>query len=233
MSIHDGHRQRMRQRVERESLENFEPHEVLEVLLYYCIPREDTNPIAHALIKRYKTVARVLEATPKELQSVDGIGAGAAFFLSMLNQANRYINVERATEQSNTVMASIRDYSEYLKNLFDGMTNEAVYILCLDAKRMPIGHYKISEGNATSTTISARKITEVVLSSNATSVILAHNHPGGLLIPSEEDRFVTEQLRTLLEGIGVILIDHIIVSGKDYLSIMQTACNGMYKRYLR
>jgi len=225
LSIHNGHRERMRQRIKKETMENFAPHEVLEVLLYYCIPREDTNPIAHALIKRYKTVARVLEASPLELQQFDGIGEGAAFFLSMLNQANRYINIERSTKDCTKSLLSISDYSKYLIDLFDGLANEAAYILCLDAKGVPLGHFKIGEGDMISTPISMRKVTEVVMTSNAAAVILAHNHPNGLTLPSDDDIVVTNNLAAFLRDLNVCLIDHIIVSGKDYLSVTQ--CSKM------
>lgn len=220
MSIHDGHRQRMRQRFKKEGLTNFEPHEVLELLLYFCIPRGDTNEIAHQLIKRYGTIERVLQTSAKELQTFDGIGENAAFFLSLLNEAVRYINVESATQE--IMLYDVRDYSRYLRHLFDGMNKEVAYLLCLDAKCKALGHYKISEGSVTSTALPIRDIVEIAINSNAASVILAHNHPGGLAIPSEEDRHLTMRLANILSDIGIVLVDHIVFSGKDHLSLMES-----------
>lgn len=221
MSIHNGHRERMRQRFLKDGLANFESHEVLEMLLYYCIPRGNTNVMAHQLIDRYKTIGNVLQASPKELQTFEGIGEKAAFFLSLLNQANRYINVEQATQAD--ILYDIEDYGKYLEHLFDGMNHEAVYLLCLDAKRMVLGYHKVSEGSLTSTSLPIRSIVDIALTSNAASVILAHNHPGGLAIPSEEDREITLHLANVLRSVEVTLVDHVIFSGKDYISMMQSS----------
>lgn len=219
MSIHNGHRERLRQRFHKEGLTNFESHEVLELLLYYCIPRADTNGIAHRLIQRYKTVGRVLQASEKELQMFEGIGENAAFFLSLLNAANRYINVEQATQDC--ILNNLREYGQYLKPLFDGLSCETSYLLCLDAKGMVLGHHKISEGSSVSTILNIRKIVDISITSNAASVILAHNHPGGIPFPSKMDRDTTLYLANILQGVEVVLVDHIIFSGEDYLSMMQ------------
>ena len=219
MAIHDGHRQRMRKRFEKEGLANFEAHEVLELMLYYCIPRADTNEIAHKLIRRYGTIDRVLQTSPKELQKMEGIGENASFYLALMNEAIRYINVERATQMD--ACSDLVDYRTYLKHFFDGLSKEAAYLLCLDAKGKPLGHYKISEGSVTSTPLPLRDIVEIAITSNAASVILAHNHPGGLAIPSEEDKQATVRLLSILNDMGIILADHIVFSGGDYISLMQ------------
>lgn len=219
MSIHAGHRQRMRNRFQKEGLAHFEAHEVLELLLYYCIPRGNTNVIAHNLIKRYGTIDRVLQASPQELQEIEGIGEKASFYLLLLNEAVRYINVERAT-QMDTCSDPV-NYQSYLKNFFDGLSKEAVYLLCLDAKGKPLGHYKISEGGVTSTALPLRDIVEIALKTNAASVVLAHNHPGGMAIPSEEDMQATAHLLSVLNDMGIILVDHIVFSGPDHMSLMQ------------
>jgi DNA repair protein RadC len=225
MSIHDGHRQRMRNRFQKEGLANFEPHEVLELLLYFSIPRSDTNEIAHNLIKRYKTVGRVLQASDKELQSFGGIGENTTFFLSLLNEANRYINAERT--QDTQMLYTVEDYGSYLLNLFKGVAKETVYLLCLDAKSAVLGHYEICEGSVTSVNLPVREIVNIALNANAASVILAHNHPGGFAIPSREDELATQHLANVLRGIDVILADHVIFSENDYISMAQSS---LYKQ---
>ena len=225
MSIHDGHRQRMRNRFQKEGLANFEPHEVLELLLYFSIPRSDTNEIAHNLIKRYKTVGRVLQASEKELQSFGGIGENTTFFLSLLNEANRYINAERTKDTE--MLYTVEDYGSYLLNLFKGVARETVYLLCLDAKSAVLGHYEICEGSVTSVNLPVREIVNIALNANAASVILAHNHPGGFAIPSHEDEQATQHLANVLRGIDVILADHIIFSENDYISMAQSS---LYKQ---
>ena len=218
MSIHDGHRQRMRERFQKSGLENFDKHEVLEILLYHCIPRANTNDLAHRLIDRFKTVGRVLQASTEDLMSVEGVGENTARYLSLLNQAIRYVGIERATEVN--VLCDTQDYVAYLKDFFSGVTNEQVYLLCMDAKRMVLGHHLISDGSVTSANIPTRTVMEKALISNAVYVVLAHNHPGGFAIPSPEDEDVTVYLKMLLQSVGVILLDHIIISDHDYVSLM-------------
>ena len=224
MSIHSGHRERIRQRFKKDGLANFEAHEVLELLLFYCIPRCDTNEIAHNLINKHKSLGRVLQASIKELQSTKGVGENAAVFLSLLNEAVRYINVERATE--NEILNNVQDYAGYLQHLFDGMTNEAIYLLCLDGKCMVLGHYKICEGNVNSTSVPIRKIVDIAITSGATSVVLAHNHPSGLAIPSIEDIQATIRLKNVLMDVDVTLADHLVFSGTDYISLAQHSAYG-------
>ena len=209
MGIHDGHRERMRQRFKKEGFDSFESHEVLEMLLYYCIPRGNTNEIAHQLIARYKTISRVLQTSPKELQTFEGIGENAAFFLSLLNEAIRYINVEESTIDQ--VLYTKEDYCKYLVHLFDGMNNEAVYLLCLDAKRMVLGYHQVSEGSVVSTNLPIRKIVDIAITSHAASVILAHNHPEGACEPSGSDIDSTRAVCVMFRKLGFILADHIIV----------------------
>lgn len=221
MSIHNGHRQRMRNRFQKEGLANFEPHEVLELLLYFCFPRGDTNEIAHELINRYKTVGRVLQASPKELLTFNGIGENTTFFLSLLNATNGYINAEQI--QNADMLYTIEDYGDYFLKLFKRTTKETVYLLCLDAKCMVLGHYLVCEGSVCSVNLPVREIVNIALNTNAASVILAHNHPGGLAIPSQEDEQTTLHLANVLKSIDVILADHIIFSDEDYVSMAQSS----------
>lgn len=221
MSVHNGHRQRMRERFLNNGLSSFEKHEVLELLLYYCVPRMDTNEIAHRLIDRFKTVGRVLQATPEELMSVEGVGENTATYLALLNESMRYVGVERSMEME--YMTSVEAYTRYMKELFVGMNKEMVYMLCLDAKRMVIGHYLVSEGSVISASIPTRTVMSKALSCNAVYVVLAHNHPGGLAIPSDEDEETTAYIEMMLRGIDVILLDHIVVSDNDYISLKNKA----------
>ena len=217
MSLHSGHRQRMRERFLNCGLSDFEKHEVLELLLYYCIPRVNTNELAHRLIGRFKTIARVLQATPDELMSVEGIGESTATYLALLNETIRYVGVERSMEME--VLNTAEAYVAYLKNLFLGMSTEAVYMLCLDAKQAVIGHYLLSEGTVTSANIPTRTLLSKALSTNAVYVILAHNHPGGLPLPSKEDEEVTVHIASLLRAADVTLLDHVIVSDSNHISM--------------
>lgn len=223
MSIHDGHRQRLKKRFLREGLDNFEQVQVLELLLFYCIPRQDTNPIAHALLDRFGSVSKVLEATPEELKKVPGVGENAAAFLSLVLAAGRYYLVNQ--KEKDTILTSIEKCGQYLLPFFHGRRNETVFLLCLDAKCKVLNCKEVGEGSVNSAAVPIRRIVEMALGANATSVVLAHNHPSGLALPSGEDIQTTRRLGLALRAVEIELVDHVVVSDGDFVSLAQS---GMY-----
>lgn len=223
MSIHTGHRQRNKDRFKATGLDSFCDHEVLELLLYYCIPRRDTNQIAHNLIRQFGSFVRVMEAPARELEKVEGVGENAALFLNLLRESYRYFHVSAAKQTR--FLHKVDEYGEYLRNFFLGMRNEVVYLLCMDAQAGVIDCVKIAEGGVNSANISIRKIADIALGTNASTVLLAHNHPGGLAVPSSEDIAVTKRIARTLANMDVFLTDHIVVAGEDFVSMYQS---GLY-----
>ena len=220
MSIHDGHRERLKKRFTEEGLDNFEEVNVLELLLFYCIPRRDTNPIAHALLDRFETLVNVLDAPVEELEKVDGISHHAATFLKLSTAVNKYYMVKKAT--ADTILDSTEKYGRFLVPKFHGKRNETVLLLCLDAKCKVLCCREISEGSVNAAGVSVRKVVEAALAFNATTVILAHNHPSGLAFPSGEDVMTTKRVADALNAVEVLLFDHIIVSDDDFVSLNQS-----------
>ena len=229
MSIHDGHRQRLRERFLREGLDNFDELQVLELLLFYCVPRQDTNPMAHALLERFGSLAQVLEADPAELRKVPGIGDNAATFLALVMSASRYYQVNKAS--SAVILPTIEQCGKYLLHRFHGRRNETVFLLCLDAKCKVLCCKEVGEGSVNAASISIREVVQTALSCNATSVVLAHNHPSGVALPSQEDIATTRRIYAALNAVEVHLVDHIVVADGDYVSMVQSGCgidNGGY-----
>ena len=224
MSVHQGHRQRLRERFLEEGLENFKEHEVLELLLYYCIPRRDTNIIAHNLIDRFDTLAGVLEAPPSELKKVEGMGDGAATFIALLQAAERYYLVNK--QDDGKPMTSVEACGRYLVPKFRNLRNESVYLLSLDAKCKMLSCRLVGEGSVNSAAVPIRRIVEMALEAGATSVVLAHNHPSGIALPSPEDVQTTRRLAMALSAVEIGLVDHIVVADEDYVSMAQS---GMYR----
>lgn len=222
MSIHEGHRERLKKRFQKEGLDHFAPHEVLELLLFYCIPRKDTNEIAHGLIKRFGTLPGVLNAPAAELCKVPGMGENAAAFLTLLKQLHRYYEVSNAQDGP---LTDIDACGKYLLPKFSDQRNEVVYLLCLDAKCKVLDCIKVGEGSVNSAAVPIRRIVEMALGSNATSVVLAHNHPSGIAIPSHEDKFTTHRLALALRAVEIELVDHIVVADGDYVSF---TLSGLY-----
>ena len=222
MSIHSGHRQRMRDRFEKLGMDGLQDHEVLEVLLYYCIPRKNTNEIAHRLLKEFKTLSRVFNASVKELERVEGVGHNTALFLSMVRQTERFFQPKEA-EEEDSILTSMDRCHKYLVKQMAARRNETVMLLCLDAKCMALGYHIISEGSMNAANVSIRKIVDIALSTNASSVILAHNHPSGVALPSAEDIQTTKQISMALRMVDVVLADHVIIADNDYVSLHQSA----------
>lgn len=220
MSIHKDHRQRVRERYLKEGLDGFSEVQVLELLLFYVIPRQDTNPIAHRLIDRFGSLHQVLEAPVEELEKVEGIGPNAALLLSLITAVARVYAVNRTEKQK--ILRTIEDCGEYLKSFFIGRRSEMVYLLCLDAKCKVLGCREIGEGSVNSANVPIRRIVETALGLNATSVVLAHNHPSGIALPSGEDVLTTHRVAAALSTVDIVLVDHIIVADDDYVSMVQS-----------
>lgn len=220
MSIHAGHRQRLKERFLREGLDNFEEHEVLELLLFYGIPQRDTNEIAHELIRKFGSLSKVLEATPKELQEVKFIGDNVTTLFQLITAVARYYQVNCAMREE--ILHTIDDCGRYLVPFFHGRQNETVFLLCLDAKCKVLSCEKVGEGGVNSAGVPIRKIVETALKANATSAILAHNHPSGLAIPSGEDIQATRRIALALDAVEIGLVDHIIVADNDWVSLSQS-----------
>ena len=220
MPIHDGHRDRLRQQFIREGMDNFTDVQALELLLFSVIQRKDTNPIAHALLKRFGSFSQVLEAPVEELRKVEGVGEKTAVYLHMILDAGRFYGVSRSRQAK--ILPSLSKCGEYLTAFFYGQTVENIYLLCLDAKCMVLACRKIGEGSVNSASLSIRRIVETALSCNASAVVLAHNHPSGLAIPSDEDVQTTKKVAQALRAVDIQLVDHIVVADGDYVSMVES-----------
>ena len=217
MGIHDGHREKMRQRFLKGGLDSFADHEALELLLYYAIPRRDTNPIAHALMERYGSLSAVLTAPVEDLQRVAGIGESAAVLLKLAPQLYRKARLSDAEQE--TVLSSVERVGAYLLERFAGEKNEVVYQLCLDRKGKLLACKKLGEGGVASADLDIRRLVENAILTGASAVILAHNHPSGVALPSQEDYAATDRAKEALAVVGVALTDHIVVADGDYVSM--------------
>lgn len=225
MSIHDGHRARLKKQFLESGLDSLSDIQKLEFMLCFAIPRMDVNPIAHALLDRFKTLSAVFDAPMSELVKVQGVGDNAATLIKLFPQMSRAYLVSRAGFDS--ILDSTKKAGEYMSPYFFGERDEVVYMACLDAKCKVINCKKLFHGGVNSANISIRKIVENALLYNATSVIIAHNHTSGIALPSEEDKQTTRQIEQALRHMDIILMDHIIVADDDFVSL---ADNGFFRR---
>ena len=207
----------MRERFIKSGLDDFAPHNVLEFLLFYSIPRGDTNPIAHRLIDSFGSLSGVFDATPEELMKVKGVGESTAILISMVPQMARKYLEDKA--DSVNVMGGCSDIGAYLLPKFVGRTNEALMMVSIDNKNKIISCSVVAEGTVDSAKVSRRRVMEEAMKVNATRVILAHNHPRGVAVPSSEDVVMTREIGRLFAQVGIELVDHIIIADDDYVSM--------------
>lgn len=216
-NIHEGHRKRMKERFMKSGLDDFAPHNVLELLLFYSIPRGDTNPIAHRLIDAFGSLSGVFDATPEELMKVSGVGESTAILISMIPQMARKYLEDKADAVN--VVGGCGDIGAYLLPKFIGRTNEALMMVSIDNKNKVISCSVVAEGTVDSAKVSRRKVMEEAMKVKATRVILAHNHPRGVAVPSAEDVAMTREIGRLFAQVGIELVDHIIIADDDYVSM--------------
>ena len=220
MGVHDGHRERVRDEVRKNGLDNLPPHRVLEYLLFFAKARGDTNALAHALVERFGSLSGVFDAPYEELLKVKGVGPHTALLLRVIPQAARYYYREKADA------APREDVMEWVAGQMVarcvGFTEEHLLVVCLDNKLKVLYFGEAGAGVADTVQIQFRALAQLVLRYNATAVILGHNHPGGIALPSRADREATASLFRLFQGISVKLLDHIVVAGDDYVSMAQS-----------
>ncbi len=217
MTTHDGHRMRMKKRYLNEGLDSFEPHEILELLLYYSIPRRDINELSHRLVERFGSVANVFDADTEALMQIEGISENSAILLHLIPQLSRIYNLSKWDRK--TLLASVDTVGQYAVSMYIGKKNEEFGIICLDSNRRV--HYSgiIIKGTVNQAEAYPRTVVAAVLKHNAVNVILTHNHPSGSIMPSESDKEATHNIVNALEAIDVNVLDHIIVSGDRFFSM--------------
>ncbi len=228
-SIHSGHRERVRDTYRKTGFDGFSDVTILEMLLFYSIPRKDTNEIAHNLLSEFGSLSGVFDASYDMLLKVNGITGNSATLITMMRGLFNVYESNKA-ELSKVVLDSGKKTSEYCVSRFIGKTNEHLYALMLDNNLSLINCVLISSGSPNTSTVDLRRIIEQVVSSNATSVILTHNHPSGVAAPSTDDINTTKIVANALKYINVRLLDHVIVSGRDSVSL---ASSGKFRFLFR
>lgn len=226
--MHSGHRDRIRKKFILNGTDNFEDHEILELALFYAIPRKNTNEIAHQLLKSFGSITAVFDASLNMLKEVHGVGESAAIFIKMISSLARVYMEKKNTDNNKALSAS--EINDKLMTKFIGRTEEAVAIILLDAKGKIVYEGIVNKGTMNAVDIYARKIIELIVLYHAVSVVLAHNHPSGFAIPSVDDIESTAKLNKILVGMRVNFLDHIIVADGDYVSLRDCGMRDVFEK---
>lgn len=227
MGVHDGHRERLRARFAEHGLDSFNELNALELLLCYAIPRRDTNEIAHRLLDAFGSLSGVFQASMQELTSVPGIGENAATLILMVPQIVKKAHVSKAKETK--IIRNSTDAGNYLLPYFLDEPDEIVMMLCLDNKRAVICCREMGRGVVNCVDTNIRRMVETALKVKTTTVIVAHNHPNGVALPSREDDNFTRTLYRSLGLLGITLEDHIIVANDEFVSLADSGIMHLFK----
>lgn len=216
-----GHHKRLRERFNKSGLDGFHDYEVLELLLTYVFPNRDTKLIAKDLLERFKTLAGVFSAEKEELREVKWIGERTAVYLKLVNDTLGFIFEERARNEKIQFTKTAQLF-EYFKATIGNKKNEVMRVVYLDSRNKFIYAENLSEGTVAEAVAFPRKIVESALKYHAVSVIIAHNHPGGVAEPSDNDDKITEQIKNALQTVNINLQDHLVIAGDEYFSYRKT-----------
>lgn len=218
---HSGHRARMKARFLKEkSFDSFQPHNVLEYLLFYTIPIRDTNEIAHRLLNQFGSLSGVFDAPYSELLKVEGVGPHTASLIKSILPLSRAYAMDK--EAVGMILDSTESVSQYVKSKYLGYEDEVYSIISLDNRNQVIAYDIVTKGSLSTVSLDARKTMEILLNRGASCVVLAHNHPGGLAVPSGADITATKNFAICCQSLGVRVMDHVIVCNEECVSMKET-----------
>lgn len=221
--LHSGHRDRMRERVAASGASSLADHELLEMLLYYVQPRRDTNETAHMLIEECGSLPSMLEADRERLCRVPYIKENGALYLQLLGELARRYAVSKFQPDGispDEVYDSMEKLATVLYPRFLGQTKELLVAVLFDARMRLSDIFTVAEGTLNSVSLTARTVTQRAYARNAAFCVLAHNHPGGIATPSQEDVRLTRDMEAALELVGVPLIEHLVFTDRAYFPIV-------------
>ena len=226
MGVHDGHRDRLKSRFAEHGLESFNDINALELLLFYAIPRKDTNVMAHDLVDRFGSLSGVFDASLRELTEVPGIGENTALLIKLVPQMMKKCQLSKVNDIR--VFRSSNDLGRFLVPRFMDERDELALLLCLDSRKSLICCRVLNRGVVNAVDITVRRLVELALKNKAASLVLAHNHPEGIALPSREDEAFTRKAGEALRLMGMELVDHIIVAGDRYFSRRDSGLCGKF-----
>lgn len=213
-----GHRQRLRDRFARSGLSGFADYEIVELLLTLAIPRSDVKQPAKELIRKFGSIRGVLDASLDELRAVQGLGSVAPVALRIIREtANLYL---QQTAESRECLAAYEELSRFWRAKIGALSHEVFQVAYLDSSYRLVrdGVETLEEGSVDRAAVYPRRVVEAALRRQASAIVLAHNHPNGVVEPSEQDKTLTRALSLATAAVEIKIHDHVIVSKDEAFS---------------
>lgn len=209
-SIHKGHRERVRNKFFANgcSLNGFYEHQVLEMLLFFSHVRTDVNPLAHKILNHFGSLSAILNAGVNELINF-GLSPNTAMLIKLVNAIPAY---SEEMQYQNAVFTSVDSVMDFTCTLLKNHSDERICVLCLNADRKLLHYEYINIGLPDKTEFPFRRAVEIALNHKAVNIVIAHNHPSKSEEPSSQDISCTKAIDVMLHGLGIKLLEHIIVA---------------------
>ncbi len=227
-NVHHGHRMRMKNRFLNQGIDDFEMHEVLEVLLYYSLPRQDTNELAHLLLDQFGSISAVFDAEMAELCTVPGIGEKTATLLKLIPSLARVYMHDKTCSNMHAIR-SAEEMMAYAETKFIGIQEERVYAVMLDNANRIVGETLLAKGGFDSVHLPTDVVVQAVIQRHAKNLFMMHNHPHGMALPSLNDKLLTQKLEEELRILNIHLLEHTIV-GKGESDVVCLYAQGYLRR---
>lgn len=192
--------------------------ELLELLLRFST--DDAKELAERILTQCPNIAAVIEADADTLRSIEGIDEESVLLLRLVPELHRRYFLSRSRDEKRLTTSA--DFGRFLLPYFYGARDEMVYLLLLDAAGKVLNCKLIGHGSVNSANVPMRRVVQEALTSNASGVVLAHNHPSGVALPSKEDADLTARLRDTLDALQILLLDHIVVADDDFVSMRES-----------
>lgn len=219
--LHGGHRERMRERFLQTGGDALADHELLEMLLYYALPRRDTNALAHRLMEEFGSLSGVLEADTDLLCHVDGLGESSAVYLRLIGEASkRYVAEKMTGDDKKPVFDTPGKIAAFMASRYMGIGVERVYLLLFDNGLHMIDCFHVCDGSVSGVSMSVRRIAEQAFKKGAAAAVLTHNHPGGNATPSSDDVRVTRRVQEALGVLEIPLLEHYVFADRSYAPVL-------------
>lgn len=204
-----GHRLRVKNAVKQNGFDHLTDERLLELILFYSIPRVEVYDVAKALVNEFGSLQDVFNADFHRLCKVKGVGENTALMITAMGESFR--RASKPKRDGRVSLKSVDDLKNLAKSELMGMNNENVILVCLDSAKRVKKIVRISEGDKKESFIDVRKAVQAVIDCEATSAFIAHNHPEGTCEPSANDIDSTRALCVMFRKLGFLLVDHIVI----------------------
>ncbi|MCH7762718.1 MAG: DNA repair protein RadC [Candidatus Marinimicrobia bacterium] len=216
MQTNEGHRQRLRDKFQKSGLDGFHDYEIIELLLTLGTPRKDCKQPAKDALKKFGSLKAVLEAAPKDLQEIRGIGNNNVFGLKIAQAVSRRYLADRIIDTD--FIRSSDEVLAYLKHNLRDKNREMFWVIYLNGRNQILKMEKLFEGSLSTSVVYPREVIKRALDNDAAALVFVHNHPSGNPNPSQDDLAITKQLKAAAQAIDISVHDHLIIAGNDIYS---------------